>query len=218
MPKANNKMPAIKICGMRDPDNVKEVVELSPDFMGFIFYSGSKRFVGERIEDAIYSYIPDSIKKVGVFVAEPLDIILDVYGDNNLDIVQLHGNENPEYCASLKTLGIPVIKAFNVDDNFDFEVLKPYLDYCDYFLFDTKGDKPGGTGKKFNWGLLSDYNYDIPFFLSGGIGVDDVDELKIFSHPMLYAIDINSKFEVEPGLKDVKMLTRFFKKFKKSDN
>ena len=163
--------------------------------MGFIFYPGSKRFVGGKIEDKIHLVIPQSIKKVGVFVAESLENVLEIYSENKLDMVQLHGNEEPEYCARLKTLGIPVIKAFSVADDFDFEVLKPYLDYCDYFLFDTKGDLPGGTGIKFDWNLLNDYKYDVPFFLSGGIGVDDVERLRNFNHPMLLAIDENSKFE-----------------------
>jgi phosphoribosylanthranilate isomerase len=202
----------IKICGMRDPLNVKEVVKLSPDFLGFIFYPGSKRFVGGKIEEAIHSYIPDSIRKVGVFVAESLNNVLEIYSENKLDMVQLHGNEEPEYCARLKSLGVSVIKAFSVADDFNFEVVKPYLGYCDYFLFDTKGDLPGGTGIKFDWDLLIDYKYDVPFFLSGGIGIDDVERLRNFKHPLLFAIDVNSKFEIEPGLKDINLLKRFFER------
>jgi len=112
----------------------------------------------------------------------------------------------------LSASGIPVIKAFNIGDDFRFSTLREYSGSCDYFLFDTKGDKPGGTGVKFNWDLLYKYNYDIPFFLSGGIGIDDTDAIKHFSHPMLHAIDINSRFETEPGIKDVNMLRRFFEK------
>jgi phosphoribosylanthranilate isomerase len=199
----------IKICGMKDPENVKKVVELSPDYLGFIFYPGSKRFVGEKIADSVHSYIPGDILKVGVFVAESFENVVDICSENELDIVQLHGNEKPEYCARLKTFGFPVIKAFNVGPDFSFEAVEPYIDCCDYFLFDTKGDKPGGTGKKFNWELLGEYNYEVPFFLSGGIGVSDIDAVRGFTHPMLYAIDINSKFEIEPGVKDVNMLRRF---------
>lgn len=206
---------AIKICGMRDPENVKEVVDLSPGYLGFIFYSGSKRFIGERIESEIHSIIPKKIKKVGVFVSESFHNVLDIYSENSLDIVQLHGNENPEFCAKLKALKIPVIKAFKVGTDFNVEMLKPWVDFCDFFLFDTKGDKPGGTGRKFNWDLLRDYNYDIPFFLSGGIGLGDVGEILKFNNPMLHAIDINSRFEIEPGLKDVSKLKKFIEQLKK---
>lgn len=199
----------IKVCGMRDPGNVKEVAGLSPDYLGFIFYPGSKRFVGEKIADLVHSYIPREIKKVGVFVEESFDNVMQACAENDLDMVQLHGNENPGYCSRLRTTGIEVIKAFNIGDDFNFSRLQDYVECCDYFLFDTKGDKPGGTGKKFNWELLGEYKNEVPFFLSGGIGVDDIGDIKDFSHPMLHAVDINSRFETEPGVKDVNLLRRF---------
>jgi len=198
----------IKVCGMRDPENISGIVAALPDFIGFIFYPKSKRFVGEPSLEML-SVIPESVKRVGVFVDETSEKVLEICQNLNLGVVQLHGLESPEYCRQIKETGIIVLKAFSVDDQFDFAVLKAYSGVCDYFLFDTKGRLPGGTGQKFNWQLLENYQGDISFFLSGGIGPGDVEAIRKFQHPQLFGIDINSGFEISPALKDVEKVKSF---------
>jgi phosphoribosylanthranilate isomerase len=199
----------IKVCGMRNPSNIKELVELHPDYIGFIFYPKSKRFVGEQISEDILSLIPVYIQKVGVFVNEPFDSLLEKFKSNRLDMAQLHGSEIPGYCKRLKMLGIPLIKVFSISNNFDFELVKPYDPYCDFYLFDTAGVLPGGSGLKFDWEKLEQYTGEKPFFLSGGIKPIDAESIKQLSHNELYAIDVNSGFELEPGLKDIPKLKAF---------
>ena len=199
----------IKVCGMREPVNIAGVVAAMPDFMGFIFYSKSKRFVGFEPLPEILAVIPDSVKKVGIFVNETLRKVLQVSARWDLNAVQLHGNESPEFCKQLQQEGLIVLKAFSIDESFDFDTLKDYRECCDYFLFDTKGQLPGGTGQKFNWQLLSNYQLKNPFLLSGGLGPDDLNALKEFRHPMLFGIDINSGFEISPALKDVEKIQKF---------
>jgi phosphoribosylanthranilate isomerase len=199
----------IKVCGMRDPENSSGVVAALPDYLGFIFYPKSKRFVGFEPLPEVLSIVPDSAKKVGVFVDEAPEKVLETFQNWNLDVVQLHGNESSEYCQQIQDSGITVFKAFSVDEQFDFERLNAYSGVCDYFLFDTKGQLPGGTGKKFNWQLLENYKGDVPFFLSGGIDSDDIDAITQFIHPQLFGIDINSGFEISPALKDVEKVKCF---------
>jgi phosphoribosylanthranilate isomerase len=200
----------IKVCGMRDEENIEQLVALKPDYIGFIFYPKSKRYVGVEIDEEISAIIPAYILKVGVFVDEQIESILDKFQNNLLDLVQLHGKELPKYCEQLKRLNIPVIKVFNVDDNFDFAATVPYEPFCTYFLFDTGGKtEKGGTGEKFNWSLLTHYKGKKPFFLSGGIDPEDADTIKTLAHPALYAIDVNSGFETEPGVKDIPLLHKF---------
>ena len=194
---------------MRDPENISGVIAALPDYLGFIFYPKSKRFVGFEPLSDVLSIIPDSVKKVGVFVDEAPEKVFEIYRNWNLNVIQLHGNETPEYCQQIQDSGITVFKAFSVDDQFDFEKLNAYSRVCDYFLFDTKGRLPGGSGKKFNWQLLENYKCDVPFFLSGGIGPEDIDTIRQFSHPKLFGIDINSGFEISPALKDVVKVRNF---------
>ena len=194
---------------MRNPSNIKELVQLKPDYIGFIFYPKSKRFIGDQISDEILSLIPVYIQKVGVFVDEPFDSLLEKFKSNQLDIAQLHGSEIPGYCQRLKMLGIPLIKVFNISNDFDFELVKPYGPWCDFYLFDTAGELPGGSGLKFDWEKLDYYSGEKPFFLSGGIKPDDAKNIKHLSHKKLYAIDVNSGFEIEPGLKDIPTLKAF---------
>jgi len=194
---------------MRDPENISGVIAALPDYLGFIFYPKSKRFVGFQALPEVLSIVPDSVKKAGVFVDETPEKVLETVQILNLDVVQLHGNESSEYCQQIQDSGITVFKAFSVDEQFDFEKLNAYSGVCDYFLFDTKGKLPGGTGQKFNWQLLENYKGDVPFFLSGGIGPEDIDAIRQFSHPKLFGIDINSGFEISPGLKDVEKLKDF---------
>lgn len=199
----------IKVCGMRDPENVSGVVAARPNFIGFIFYPPSKRFVGLKPVPEILDVIPDSVKKVGVFVDETPEKVLDIYRNWKLDVVQLHGHETPDYCRQFQSLGVTVFKAFSVDESFDFATLEAYSEGCDYFLFDTKGQLPGGTGQKFNWQLLKNYKGLIPFFLSGGIGPDDLEAIRNFEHPRWRGIDINSGFEISPALKDIEKVKNF---------
>ncbi len=190
---------------MRDENNIRQVSSLQPDFMGFIFYPSSKRFVGGNFEPDVLP-TADGIKKVGVFVDEELAYVKRVARKFDLDYLQLHGNESVQYCLNAKQSGAKIIKAFPVDARFDFKQVTSFEASADFFLFDTKTELPGGSGKKFNWEILSKYEGSTPFFLSGGIGPEDVDEVRRVKHPQLYAIDLNSKFELSPGLKDVESL------------
>ncbi len=201
---------------MRNPSNIEDLIKLKPDYIGFIFYPESKRFIGEKIPDEIHALIPVYIQKVGVFVDEPFNNLLEKYKSNSLDMIQLHGSELPGYCERLKKLEIPVIKVFSISTDFDFESVKPYEHYCDYYLFDTAGELPGGTGMKFGWEKLDQYSGDKPFFLSGGIKPADAGIVKNISHKKLYAVDINSGFEVEPGVKNIPELKSFINKIRQS--
>jgi len=199
----------IKVCGMSNSLNIEDLVKLKPDYIGFIFYQKSKRFIGEIISDEILSLIPGFIYKVGVFVDEPFDNLLEKYRNNKLDLIQLHGNEPPGYCERLKKLDISIIKVFGIDSEFDFENLKPYDLFVDYYLFDTISNLRGGSGLKFDWKNLGYYKGDKPFFLSGGIQTKDVKEIKYIDNKALYAVDINSGFELRPGIKDIPKIETF---------
>ena len=190
-----------KVCGLKHPENIKQTAELKPNYMGFIFYPQSKRFVGE---DFIIPAIPSEIKKVGVFVNASATYIIDKIDQYKLDLIQLHGDEKPDFCEVFNHL-IPVIKAFGIDESFDFKKLEAYKECCSYFLFDTKTTEYGGSGKSFDKKILEKYDNSIPFFLSGGLGLEEVEKL-VSEKSKIYAIDVNSKFEIEPGLKDIKKL------------
>ena len=202
---------------MRDPENISGVVAACPDYLGFIFYPKSKRFVGFNPSLELLAVVPDSVRKVGVFVDETPEKVLEPVQSWNLDVVQLHGNETPGYCQQIKNSGITIFKAFSVDEHFEFNSLIAYSEVCDYFLFDTKGQVPGGTGQKFNWQLLENYKGNVPFFLSGGIGTEDLGAILSFRHPQLFGIDINSGFEISPGLKDTIKSKRFIEQIRKSN-
>ncbi len=202
----------LKICGMKYPDNILEVGSLLPDYMGFIFWEKSARYF-----DGALPNLPQSIKKTGVFVNASQEDILAKVSQYDLQAVQLHGHESVAFCKELKdTLAksIEIIKVFSVDSTFDFDELKPFESVCDYFLFDTKGKLPGGNGTTFNWKVLEKYPSEKPFFLSGGIGIDEIDLVKqiLKTDLPIYAIDVNSKFEIEPGLKNTKLLASFKQK------
>ena len=203
----------IKICGMKYPDNILEVGALLPDYMGFIFWDKSARYF-----DGIIPKLPKSIQKVGVFVDANFDEILEKIEKYDLQAIQLHGDESAEFCKTLKInmrKEINIIKVFSILDTFDFDLLKPFETVCDYFLFDTKGKLPGGNGSTFDWKVLENYPSTKPFFLSGGIGISEmsaVNEISKTNLP-LYAIDINSKFEIEPGLKNIELLNIIVERF-----
>ncbi len=206
----NDKKMKLKVCGMKYQENITEVALLQPDYLGFIFHEPSAR----HFEDTIPK-ISKSIKKVGVFVDEKVEFISRQIEKHQLDIIQLHGYESPEMCRLLKSTKAKVIKVFSIKDKFDFSILTPYEEVCDYFLFDTKGKLPGGNGYTFNWNVLKDYPSSKPFFLSGGIGLNQIEKLKEFqkcdASKYCYAIDVNSKFEIESGLKNIEELKEFKK-------
>lgn len=205
-PTAHSPQPiALKVCGMKHPQNILEVAGLLPDYMGFIFYEKSARFFNGEIPE-----LPKSIKKTGVFVNASLSEIKEKIKTHDLQAIQLHGDETPELCQALQQ-NVEVIKVFSVQDDFDFKLLQDFENKVDYFLFDTKGKLPGGNGYTFDWDVLKNYPSTTPFFLSGGIGIDEVDAVKqiLKTNLPIYAIDINSKFEIEPGVKNHKLLSRF---------
>ncbi|MGK0324904.1 MAG: phosphoribosylanthranilate isomerase [Polaribacter sp.] len=223
----------IKVCGMKYIENIQDVAALQPDYLGFIFYEKSKRNF-----EGIIPELPKSIKKTGVFVNEYPEILISLVEEYRLDAIQLHGDESLKYVTELKRQlaerrdlfieenkhqrkkknkhfiadeKVEIIKAFGIKDAFNFDDLKPYLDVVDFFLFDTKGKERGGNGVKFDWAILEKYPFEKPFFLSGGIGLQDMDEVQkiINSDLLIYALDVNSKFESAPGKKNVKELKKF---------
>ena len=200
---------------MKYPDNIREVTSLHPDFMGFIFYSNSPRFVG-RLDVNTLAALPTSIKKTGVFVNENLENILTAISKYNLDAVQLHGADNKKLCRKIrqeaKTM---VIKVFPIMDASNFRVTGDYEAVADYFLFDTKTDLYGGSGQKFNWNILHDYHGEKDFLLSGGISPDDVKAIRKIEHPKMIGVDLNSRFEIKPGLKNVALLSQFIEELKR---
>lgn len=202
----------LKVCGMRLAANIAAVAELQPDYLGFIFYEKSPRLISD-VSAELIKYIPSEIKTVGVFVNEDIEKVKDKVITLKLKAVQLHGSESPGYCAALKSdfPSLEVIKAFGIDEDFDFSALEPYLEVADYFLFDTKTKAHGGSGKTFNWSVLDRYTYSKPYFLSGGIDLEHTTAIKNINDNRLYALDINSRFETEPGLKDVAKIKEFIK-------
>ena len=210
----------IKVCGMKS--NTAEVMRLQPDYLGFIFYDKSPRnFALQQIPS-----IPDGVKKVGVFVNAEIDFILEKVQQFNFDVIQLHGFETPDFCMNLKKLLAEVIselhqpvkiwKVFSIKDVFDFSILESYEAVVDAFLFDTKGKEKGGNGYTFDWNMLKAYSSKKPFVLSGGIGLEEIESVKelIKLNLPLYAIDVNSKFEIEPGLKNTADLSDLFSAFR----
>ncbi len=204
----------IKICGMREPDNIREASELKPDLLGFIFYRGSHRYAGELLDPGVLSAIPEHIKKTGVFVNSDFQEIISIAGKYSLDTLQLHGSETPDECFRLKEKGISIIKAFSIKESKDFSLCNNYVDSTDYLLFDTLSEKYGGSGLKFDWRLLDDYNLDIPFFLSGGISPDDIGNIMEITNDSFAGVDLNSRFEIKPGLKDIQALKKFISDFR----
>jgi len=194
---------------MKYLDNIREIVKLNPDYIGFIFYEKSPRYIGKDIDPEILDAIPPSIKKVGVFVNATEREMKNAITRNSLNAVQLHGNESPEMCQIIRMAGVEVIKAFPVDEEFDFHSIKRYRESCNSYLFDTKTPTYGGSGKKFNWELLNDQTFTKPVFLSGGIGLEDAESIVNLNNKSIKVIDINSRFEIEPGLKDVEAVKKF---------
>lgn len=201
----------LKICGMKYSENIQEIAVLKPDYLGFIFWDKSIR----KFDLKELPKLDSDIKKVGVFVDASLEEIQNKIKTFQLDVIQLHGKESVDYCANLKNEKVEIIKAFSINNDFDFNRLKAYENAVDYFLFDTKGKLPGGNGTTFDWQVLKNYNLQKPFFLSGGIGLTEISKTKEFLDSDLsnycYAIDVNSRFETEPGLKNKIDLEKFKK-------
>ena len=198
---------------MREAENIREVEALGVDLMGFIFWPKSSRYISEHP-----AYLPTQCKRVGVFVNEDTDTIKKIAEDYALDYIQLHGHEAPDFVRHLRSLcgdSIAIIKAFNIATAEDLEATKPYEGIVDYFLFDTKGKSVGGNGEKFDWSVLADYVGETPFLLSGGIGPDDAERVRTFNHPKCIGIDLNSRFELSPALKDIEKLKNFLEKVKR---
>lgn len=206
--------------------NPEEVAALQPDYLGFIFWEPSSRYFSGEMPA-----VPNSIKKVGVFVDAPLEEVLEKVAHYQLDALQLHGKESADYCHELKerflsfraqSRNLETIKVFSIKDDFDFDVLKEYEEVCDYFLFDTKGKLPGGNGYTFDWSVLEKYTSNKPYFLSGGIGLDSKEKLQDFLNSTAsencFAIDVNSKFETAPGLKNIDDLKVFIESLKSVRN
>jgi phosphoribosylanthranilate isomerase len=201
----------LKICGMKYSDNIQEIAALQPDYLGFIFWEKSSR----KFDLKELPKLDSNIKKVGVFVDASIEEIQNKIKTFQLDLIQLHGKESVDYCANLKNENVEIIKAFSINNDFDFSRLKTYENVVDHFLFDTKGKLPGGNGTTFDWQVLENYNLQKPFFLSGGIGLAEINKIQEFLDSDLskycYAIDVNSRFETAPGLKNKNELEKFKK-------
>ncbi|MBK0384246.1 phosphoribosylanthranilate isomerase [Pedobacter sp. SD-b] len=204
----------IKVCGMKYPDNINSLSALKPNYMGFIFYPPSKRFVGPDFQKSDLNGVDKEIDKTAVFVNAQLQEIIEFSNIYGFKTLQLHGDESPEFCKELRILGFIIIKAFGVDDDFDFKVLEPYVDKVDFFLFDTKTEHHGGSGKTFGWDILNKYNFEKPFFLSGGLSLENLSAIKEIENPYFYGVDLNSKFEFEPGSKNIEKLSSAFELIK----
>ena len=215
----------IKVCGMKEPGNIIKLAELKPDYMGFIFYPRSKRYAGKPDKNVLDS-LPASIKLTGVFVDQKPEEIIDKVLEYHLDAVQLHGAESPGYCLLLRAAliagqpqkSVELIKAFGITPGFNFSDLDPYNDSIDYFLFDTKTAEHGGSGLSFDWKILDQYSGNKPWFLSGGLSPENINGISNFAFKNLYGLDLNSRFETEPGIKDIKSLRSAFQLIRDQKN
>lgn len=193
---------------MKYPDNINDLAQLPIDFMGMIFYEKSPRFAGDDLLET-----SSTKKRVGVFVDADITNITEKAERYKLDFIQLHGNESAELCGIVSKIK-PVIKAFSIARKEDFEKTKDYENICSFFLFDTKTPNYGGSGQKFDWEILNNYTGNTPFLLSGGISADDAKAIQAIDHPQFRGVDLNSRFETEPGLKDIQLLEKFIKELR----
>jgi len=198
----------IKVCGLRNAENIKAVAALGADYIGLIRYERSPRYVSS-LDDARLNDINEAILKTGVFVNENTENIQRIIKQYGLNAIQLHGNESAGFAAGFKNK-VVVLKAFGLDGNFDFKQLEKYIGSVDFFLFDTKTAAHGGSGETFDWSVLNNYNLDVPFFLSGGLSLDNLHQIGDITHPQFYGVDLNSRFETSPGIKDIEKLKKAF--------
>lgn len=204
---AQNKALLVKVCGINNQSNMKKIDKIGIDMLGINFYLGSKRYIGNTSIT-----INPNIKRVGVFVDPIYDEVIQYTLECDLHYAQLHGDASPEFCKEIQE-EVKVIKAFGIDKDFDFAQVAAYS-FCDLFIFDNQTKEHGGSGQKFSWDKLKEYTGEVPFLLAGGIGPNDVDMIKSIQHPMLTGVDINSKFEFEPGLKNLALVETFVKELK----
>lgn len=207
----------IKVCGMREPENIRRVAEAGADWIGFIFYARSPRFAESLSPDEISKEkaVREPPVRVGVFVDATPEYIMETGNKYALGYLQLHGNESPDTCYALQKRGYAVIKAFSIANEEDLKLTTNYEGRADYFLFDTKCNEYGGSGKQFDWSVLTAYKGQTPFLLSGGINPDSAEAIRNFHHPKLAGLDLNSGFEIAPGMKDAEKLKTFIDKIKK---
>jgi phosphoribosylanthranilate isomerase len=197
----------LKVCGMRDSENVQDLTSLGVDFMGLIFYPKSPRYVLANDSEAIKHI--SGVTKVGVFVNESLENVLEIVEEYGLGMVQLHGDESPKYCCQVAGTGVKIMKVFSIGNEMPITEIMKYEGTCDYYLFDTKGTNRGGNGEKFDWTILDEYDLTTPFLLSGGIQQADINSIKNIDHPSMVGVDINSGFEIEPGFKNIDNIKAF---------
>jgi phosphoribosylanthranilate isomerase len=204
----------LKVCGMTSFGQLQKLDQLGVDFAGLIFYENSKRFVGNKLSEQKSEIRNLKIKKIGVFVNAEIDTLKKEVNEYGLTYVQLHGDESAEFCRRVKDF-VHVIKVIRINDQSDLEKeLTVFEEACDYLLFDTDSKQYGGTGKQFNWNRLIQSDVKKPFFLSGGIGLEDIDKIKNFHHPMFFAIDVNSRLESEPGIKNMEKVEQLMNALK----
>jgi len=204
----------IKVCGNKFPENIRAVDALQPDYIGFIFYEKTERKANLNVSDFIETLASVKAEKVGVFVNHNIQALTDICQTLGIKTLQLHGLETPEYCKQLKDGGFRIIKALPVNQASDFSFTNIYKDVADYFLFDTATSNFGGSGIKFNWDWLQSYTLNIPFFLAGGISENAVDSILSIRHPLFYGADVNSRFEISPGLKDIQKVKNFIQQLR----
>jgi phosphoribosylanthranilate isomerase len=204
----------VKVCGNLYRENISEILTTNPDMLGFIFYKPSPRYAGNIITKADIDIIPKTVIKTGIFVNETVSVISDIVRFYGLDMVQLHGDETPGFCRELIEKGTRVIKAFRIDDTFDFSLVELYTGCTDLFLFDAAGVNYGGNGKRFNWPILEKYKGTVPFLLSGGITPEDSALVNNISHTMFAGVDLNSGFEKQPGVKDAMKIIMFLQEIR----
>lgn len=206
----------LKVCGLKDPENILQVLASQPDYLGFIFYKSSPRFIADL--DPRFVRDINSVGKVGVFVNDTKETILEKVKTFGLDLIQLHGDETQEFCSAIREY-VPVIKAFQVDDTFDLSALEKYDDACDFFLFDSKSKNYGGSGKRFDHAKLEEYKLSKPVFLSGGLNLNITEEIIYLQaqFPFVHALDVNSRFETGPGIKDGNKIRVLIEKLRKHE-
>lgn len=205
----------IKVCGNRDPEAIQSIASLEPDYMGFLFYPDSPRHMENVLRPLDLQELPGSIEKVGVFVNEEVEVVPEKAQYWGLDMVQIHGDESPAYFAELKKAGLRAIKVFRVEEKEDLAQMDPYVPYCEMFLFDTKGKVYGGTGRPFDHSILEGVDVPLPFLLSGGISHLDGEVIRSLGQPALAGVDINSRFEIEPGSKDPERVQTFIEEIRR---
>ena len=204
----------IKVCGLNNKDNIVQLQDLGLDFMGFIFYERSKRSVPQGNIDGDFVKSLSGVKKVGVFVNESLETILERAEEYDLDYIQLHGEETPDFCEKVRRQGLKVVKAISISNILPIEALKSYEHVVDLFLFDTSGKERGGNGTKFDWQVLNEYQFKVPFLLAGGISLEDASDIKRLKIKMFHGVDLNSKFELAPGVKNANQVKQFIENIK----